>query len=99
MDVKQQVIEYQSMIYVTTTDKLMSGWGKAGNRINRLVFHCYSFEEADIVAGNAKEQGQKYVRQTQTFPKYNVLRNFVQHKTKLEYPNWYIKDYFRNQKT
>ena len=43
--------------YVTMTDPFMSGWGKAEGLINKLVFECDSYQEADMVATNAYDRG------------------------------------------
>ena len=41
------------MYYVKTVDTFMSGWGKAEDKVNILVFLCDSMDEAEIVAENA----------------------------------------------
>jgi hypothetical protein len=81
--------------YVTMTDKFMSGWGEADNKINKLVFECESRQEAHIVADNAEARGdQSYINIRVTKPYYNPRRYYVQVKTKEEYPSWYVERYF-----
>ena len=93
------------MYYVTMTDKFMSGWGKAPKR-NKLIFLCETIEEANIVADNAKRRkDQKYVNVCTRKPghyrttfgaEYTLNGDFVQIKTKEDYPNWYKEGYFKN---
>jgi len=86
------------MVYVTMTDKFMSGWGMAKGKTNKLVFECDTMEEARIVADNAENRSdQKYINITQNKPYYSSSKYLVQIKTKEEYPDWYVKDYFRNR--
>ena len=83
-------------IYVTMTDSFLSGWGMAKGKINKLVFECDSYEEAEIVADNARNRGdQKYINISYKKPYYNKNKYFVQFKTKEEYPNWYKENYFK----
>jgi hypothetical protein len=82
--------------YVTTTDKFMSGWGKAEGKINKLVFICDNYEEALIVYNNAKARSdQKNINIGQSRPRYSQSKYYTQFKTKSMYPSWYIKDYFK----
>lgn len=83
------------MLYVTMTDKFMSGWGKAEGKINKLIFECETLEEAEIVAENARNRSdQKYVNICSTKPYYNKDRYFAQVKTKKDYPTWYKRGSF-----
>ena len=44
------------------TDKFMSGWGEADNKINKLVFTCKDIQEARIVKDNAEHRtDQKHI--------------------------------------
>ena len=81
--------------YVTTTDKLMSGWGMADKKINKLIFICDDYKEAEIVAKNASNRSdQKHVNIVQRKPYYNSNRYYAQIKTKEEYPKWYVEGSF-----
>lgn len=90
--------------YVTMTDSFMSGWGKAQNLQNKLIFICDSYEEACIVADNAEHRSdQKYINICSNKPSYYrstfgtdyTLNNYyVQIKTKDEYNSWYKENYF-----
>lgn len=83
-------------IYVTMTDSFMSGWGMAEGKINKLVFECDSYEEAKIVANNARNRGdQKYINICSNKPRYNKNKYFVQFKTREDYPDWYKENYFK----
>jgi hypothetical protein len=84
------------MYYVTMTDTFLSGWGKAEGKINKLIFECATYEEAEIVAENAKQRSEmKYIKITSKKPYYNPKNYLVQVKTKEEYPNWYKKGFFK----
>jgi hypothetical protein len=84
--------------YVTMTDKHMSGWGMAAGRVNKLVFECGTYEEACIVAQNARNHGsQIYVNINGNKPYYSPNRYYVQYKDRNEYPSWYQPGYFRKQ--
>ena len=84
------------MFYVTMTDKILSGWGIAEGKINKLIFECETLEEARIVAENAKNRGdQKYININSKKPYYNNNKYYTQTKTKEVYPNWYKQGYFK----
>jgi len=77
------------MVYVTMTDKFMSGRGYADGKTNKLIFECDTLEEAEIVAENAAARGDmKYINITRKKPYYTPSRYYVQVKTKEEYPAW-----------
>lgn len=94
-------------IYVCTTDKFMSGWGRADGLINKLILLCETSEEAAIVMHNAKSRGdQKYVTASSNPPQYfrkkwqtdgpdYVTGNYyVQIKTRDDMPRWYTEGAF-----
>lgn len=86
------------MLYVTMTDKFMSGWGSAHNKTNKLVFECENMEQALIVENNAKLRGDmKYININVNKPRYNNQRYYTQFKTIEDYPNWYVPNYFKKQ--
>lgn len=86
------------MYYVSMTDKFLSGWGMADGRINKLIFECDNYEEAQIVKGNAENRSdQKYINICAKRPYYNGKRYYTQIKTKKDYPAWYKRDYFKNR--
>lgn len=81
--------------YVTMNDTCLSGWRHAEGKINKLIFVCDSYQEAEIVADNARYRGDmKYININSTKPQYSRTRYLVQEKTKTDYPNWYQKNYF-----
>ena len=81
--------------YVTMTDKFMSDWGHAKDMNNKLVFVCDSYHEALIVSLNAEARSdQKYINIRSSKPYYNQQTNYVQFKTKDDYPSWYVPGYF-----
>lgn len=69
-------------IYVTMTDKFMSGWGMAANKTNKFIIVCDNWEQAEIIERNAKKRSEmKYINICINKPRYgsNVVeswRNF-----------------------
>jgi len=60
------------MYYVTMTDKFMSGWGYARNKINKLVISCETMEQAQTVYNNACNRPEmKYINIRSSKPYYN----------------------------
>lgn len=81
--------------YVTMTDSFMSGWGMSEGKINKLVFECDNYNEADVVYKNAKNRSEmKYVNITANKPRYDKKRYYVQFENKDTYNNWYIDGNF-----
>ena len=85
----------QVKYYVTMTDKFMSGWGMAEGKINKLIFECKDYKQAEIVRDNAQAREEmKYINIVTSKPYYNNDRYYPQVKTIEEYPNWYKEGYF-----
>ena len=86
----------QDRYYVSMTDKFMSGWGHSKDRINKLVFICNNYDQAQIVFDNAHARtDQKNINICYNKPYYNQKRCYTQIKTIEKYPAWYKKDYFK----
>jgi hypothetical protein len=65
----------KQQIYVTMTDTVMSGWGKAEGKTNKYVLKCDSMETAQVVADNARHREEmKYVHISHRCPKDNDWR-------------------------
>lgn len=84
--------------FITCKDTFLSGGGRAGNKSNKLIFTCASYQEARIVEMNARKRSDmKYVtmrRKTKDYrltmgSDYCIGDKFVQIKTRLDYPSWY----------
>ena len=89
--------EEERIYYVTMTDRFLSGWGEARDKINKIVLVCHGAEEAKIVEDNAHNRtDMKYINVCTTKPYYNHQRYLVQYKTKEDYNNWYVPNYFRD---
>ena len=59
-------------LYVTMTDKFMSGWGEAEGKINKYVIECESHQQAQICAKNARLRSEmKYINIVSKKPYYN----------------------------
>ena len=74
-------MEKKMAVYVTMTDKFMSGWGCSEGKINKYVIECSSHQEAQICANNAKKRSEmKYINIVSKKPYYNQKRYLVSHK-------------------
>jgi hypothetical protein len=88
----------KTLIYVTMTDKFMSGWGCAKGKHNKLVFVCNGWEQADIVATNGQNRPEMtHVRTRTSSPSYNKELYYTQFKTIEDYPTWYEANSFHNK--
>jgi hypothetical protein len=71
-------MEMKMAIYVTMTDKFMSGWGEAEGKINKYVIECETQQQAQICAKNAKKRSEmKYINIVSKKPYYNQERYLV----------------------
>ena len=87
--------------WVTMTDRFMSGWGKADNRINKLVISCYSYDEALIVEANAKARSEmKHINICQKEPRYNDNKYLVSWhgREQGDYESWFKVGHFSPEK-
>lgn len=69
----------QSKIYVTMTDKFMSGWGMAANKTNKLIIVCDTWQQAETIERNANKRSEmKYINICSNKPRYgaNVLESW-----------------------
>jgi hypothetical protein len=68
-------------LFVTMTDKFMSGWGLAAGKTNKYVVECDNGEQAETIMRNAlKRPEMKHVSIRTSRPNYNaknVLASFV----------------------
>jgi hypothetical protein len=66
-------------IYVTMTDKFMSGWGMAERKTNKFIVVCDSWKDAETIERNAKKRSEmKYINICMKKPRYgsNVLESW-----------------------
>lgn len=59
--------------YVTMTDKFMSGWGMAANKINKMIVECDTWQQAEQIkraARNRSEMRRVNIRATK--PRYGA---------------------------
>jgi hypothetical protein len=80
--------------YVVSTDRFMSGWGKAKDMKNKLIFPTNSLDEAKNIEDYAKNHrtDQTRVDIVSKKPKYDKRTNYIQLKMKHgndNYSNWY----------
>lgn len=81
--------------YVSMTDKFLSGWGLADNKTAKYIVECDTYEEAEIVADNARSRSdQKNVNICYNKPYYNQRHYLVKYQTKEDLPSWFIAGYF-----
>jgi hypothetical protein len=86
------------MFYVTMTDRFLSFWGTSKDKINKLVFICENYQEAETVYNNAVNRtDQKHINICTVKPYYNNKRYYVQFKDKTIYPCWYKPNYFKKE--
>lgn len=82
-------------IYVTMTDRAMSGWGMAAGKINKLVIECDSWKEAEIVEANARRRSEmKHVNICTTKPNYPSSRYLTSWHNKSDYARWFVPNAF-----
>lgn len=82
----------KSKYYVTMTDKFMSGWGKARGKTNKLVLRAKNYQEALVIARNAKDRGEMiYINITSRKPYYPAATTKLSVASKKSYKNWYKK--------
>ena len=83
------------MYWVTMTDKFMSGWGEARDKINKYILPCESYDQAIIVADNAARRSEmKYINIRTTAPYYNKDRYKESWNTNTTTP-WFKEGSFR----
>lgn len=66
-------------IYVTMTDKFMSGWGMAKNKTNKFIIECDNWEQAETIKRNAQKRSEmKYINICINKPRYsnNVVESW-----------------------
>lgn len=76
--------------YVTMTDKFLSGWGLADNRISKFVIECDTMAQANMVYNNAIHMnGFKHVNIAYNKPNYPNSRYHTSIKHCTECPIFY----------
>lgn len=67
------------MVYVTMTDKFMSGWGMAKGKINKLVIECENSVQAEKIADYARRNRNemKYINIRYSKPYYNSSKYII----------------------
>ena len=84
--------------WVSMTDKFLSGWGMAENKINKLVIECDSYDEALIVEANARNRSEmKYINICSTKPNYNQKYYLTSNHDKTDYSSWFKSGYFKGR--
>ena len=75
----KKLSEYR--FFVTMTDKFLSGWGEATNKIAKRVVLCKTWREARIIEDGIKNcknrNGMRYINIAYKFPKYSEKRYTV----------------------
>jgi len=89
----------QKPVYVSMTSSVMSNWGMAKGKNNKLIVLCDNMAEAQTVESNMEHRtDMKKITISTTKPKFDPETNYIQEITKEIYPEWYEKDYFKDQK-
>ena len=77
------------MVYVTMTDKFMSGWGMAKGKINKLVIECKDREQAEKIAYCANGYPEmKYISIRYSKPAYNSNKYLTSWKNYSNMTGW-----------
>ena len=78
------------MVYVTMTDKFMSGWGMAKGKINKLVIECGDSVQAEKIADYARNNRDemKYINITHNKPSYNSRKYITSWKVYSQMTGW-----------
>ena len=72
----------ESKIYVSMTDKFLSGWGRATNKTNKFIIICDTMEQAETIERNAQKRSEmKYINICLTKPRYNQNRYELSYRT------------------
>jgi hypothetical protein len=84
-------------VYVTMTDRFMSGWGGAKGRVAKYVIACDNYAEAEVVAENARHRSEmKYVNiVVGRKPTFSAKKFQTTYSDKVKAKNWFIPGYFR----
>ena len=77
------------MVYVTMTDKFMSGWGMAKGKINKLVIECENSVQAEKIAYCANSYPEmKYINIRYSKPNYNSSKYLTSWKKYSNMTGW-----------
>ena len=78
------------MVYVTMTDKFMSGWGMAKGKTNKLVIECGDSMQAEKIADYARNNRDemKYINITYNKPNYNSSKYITSWKVYSQMTGW-----------
>ena len=70
------------MLWVTMTDKCMSGWGQAEGKTNKMIIECETWEQAETIARNARKRPEmRYINICCNKPRYNLNRIYPSYKS------------------
>ena len=78
------------MVYVTMTDKFMSGWGMAKGKINKLVIECENSVQAEKIADYARRNRNEmtYINIRYSKPYYNSSKYLTSWELVSDMPGW-----------
>ena len=77
------------MVYVTMTDKFMSGWGMAKGITNKLVIECENRMQAEKIADCANSRSEmKYINIRYSKPSYNSNKYLTSWKVYSQMTGW-----------
>lgn len=77
------------MVYVTMTDKFMSGWGMAKGKINKLVIECENSVQAEKIAYCANSYPEmKYISVAYSKPCYRNSKYLTSWKKYSDMTGW-----------
>jgi hypothetical protein len=87
------------MYYVKMVDTALSDWGRAEGKTANLVLECDTYNEAEIVADNARQRTDMInIKIVSTKPTYNPITDQVTFSNKNSgAASWYKPNYFRKR--
>ncbi|MCQ2348937.1 MAG: hypothetical protein MJZ98_00485 [Paludibacteraceae bacterium] len=86
-------------LYVSMTDKFMSGWGRAEGKISKFVVECSSWAQADEIEFVASHRPDMVrVKVSHIKPNYSSSRYHVSLRTYEECSGWRYSKVIENWK-
>lgn len=77
-------------IFVTMTDKSISQHGFKLQKINKIIFICESWLDAQTVEQNGiAHDSMKFINIAIRKPYYNSVRYYAEYRNKKNFPKWY----------
>lgn len=87
-------VDLTDKYFVTATDKIMSGWGKAEGKIAKRVIVCDTWKQvqrmADAMINKPSREGWRYINKASRLPRYSEKKYVVSWSHYDEFNNTYF---------